>query len=229
MPDQYLLKCHKIYILRTRTTWRHVSYLKSNLSSQLFQHYQKCGKFLCGECDYPFISVKDLDSHMLRCHRTIDGQSKKVYKCSICKHKCQNMKELYNNCMTQHGGNNFLYKISKYMEDLNIPEQAKYSINRQYILAADEDSDLKKVYNFPTNNLHRGLNKIRQLTQVYNDQQNAFRVNFSFGMILQNTETGEYGYFVSYFNTKILNFPFTLSNRNSIRFLKYKLARLNPR
>ena len=50
---------------------------------------------------------------------------------------------------------------------------------------------------------------------------------FSFGMILQNTETGEYHYFIPYFNNKILHFTFTISNRNSIRFLMFKLARLD--
>ena len=46
-------------------------------------------------------------------------------------------------------------------------------------------------------------------------------------MILQNTETGEYRYYIPYFNNKILHFPFTISNRNSIRFLLFKLAKLD--
>ena len=46
-------------------------------------------------------------------------------------------------------------------------------------------------------------------------------------MILQNTETGEYRYYIPYFNNKILHFTFTISNRNSIRFLMFKLARLD--
>ena len=101
-------------------------------------------------------------------------------------------------------------------------------MNSRHILAGDEDTDLKKVYNFPSNNLHRGFNEIRgHLHQIYNDQEHAFRINFSFGMILQNTETGEYCYYIPYFNNKILHFPFTISNRNSIRFLMLKLARLD--
>ena len=87
---------------------------------------------------------------------------------------------------------------------------------------------MKKVYNFPSNNLHRGFNEIRgHLTQIYNDQENASRINFSFGMILQNTETGEYRYYIPYFNNKVLHLPFTISNRNSIRFLIFKLAKLD--
>ena len=44
---------------------------------------------------------------------------------------------------------------------------------------------------------------------------------------MQNTETGEYRYYIPYFSNKILHFPFTISNRNSIRFLMFKLANLD--
>ena len=46
-------------------------------------------------------------------------------------------------------------------------------------------------------------------------------------MILQNTESGDYCCYIAYFNNKILHFPFTISNRNSIRFLMFKLARVD--
>ena len=46
-------------------------------------------------------------------------------------------------------------------------------------------------------------------------------------MILQNTETGEYRYYIPDFNNKILYYPFTVTNRNSIRFLMYKIATLD--
>ena len=114
--------------------------------------------------------------------------------------------------MSQHGGND-LYEIPNFEEELNNPElQAEYAMNRRHILAGDEDTDLKKVYNFPSNNLHGGFNEIRgHLNQIYNDQGHAFWINFSFGMILQNTETGEYRYYIPYFNNKMLQFPFTIS------------------
>ena len=58
--------------------------------------------------------------------------------------------------MSQHGGND-LCDIPNYVEDLNNPElQAEYAMNRRHIVAGDEDTELKKVYNFPSNNLHRG-------------------------------------------------------------------------
>ena len=53
------------------------------------------------------------------------------------------------------------YEIPNYVEDLIYPElQAEYAMNRRHILGGDEDNELKKVYNFPSNNLHRGFNEI---------------------------------------------------------------------
>ena len=46
-------------------------------------------------------------------------------------------------------------------------------------------------------------------------------------MILQNTTTGEYRYYIPYYNNKVLYFPFRISNRNSIKFLMQKLARID--
>ena len=110
---------------------------------------------MCFQCDYPFISTKALNSHIQ--HRQAKGMQLT---------KFTNRKDLYTHCMSQHGGND-VYEIPPYVEDLNNPElQAEYAINRRHILAGDEDSDLKKVYNFPSNNLHRGFNEIRgHLTQ----------------------------------------------------------------
>ena len=44
-----------------------------------------------------------------------------------------------------------------------------------------------RVDNFQTNNLHRGYREIRgHINQIYNEQNQTFRVNFAFGMILFN-------------------------------------------
>ena len=46
-------------------------------------------------------------------------------------------------------------------------------------------------------------------------------------MILQNTSTREYRYYIPYFNNNVLYFPFTVSNRSSICYLMNKLTRIN--
>ena len=63
--------------------------------------------------------------------------------------------------------------------------------------------------------------------EIYNDQQNAFRINLAFGMILFNAQTQEYRYYIPYYSSRILQYPFTISNRNSINFLMNKLTKID--
>ena len=82
-----------------------------------------------------------------------------------------------------------------------------------------------KIYNFESNNLRGGYREIRShILHIYNRQNNAFRVNLAFGMILFNTETGEYRYFIPHFNSNILDYPFIISNQNGIRFFMHKIT-----
>ena len=85
---------------------------------------------------------------------------------------------------------------------------------------------MKRVYNFPTDNMTGGYPEIRQhLDNIYDRQENSFRLNLAFGMILFNNETRQYRYFIPRFNSRILRYPYTITTRNSIRLLINKLIR----
>ena len=95
--------------------------------------------------------------------------------------------------------------------------------NKDHILEPDEEGEMRKIYNFQTNNLHGGYREIRgHLQQIFNDQENPFQINFAFGIILFNNDTGEYRYYIPHFNSRMLTYPFTVSNRNSICFFMHK-------
>ena len=128
--------------------------------------------------------------------------------------------------MNQHGGNdNFNFIPPDIVHHENEELKQIYITNCEHILTDDDLGDLKKTYSFQTNNLHRGYVQIRgQITQIYNEHNQAFRVNFAFGMILLNNETGEYRYFVPHFHYKISTHPYTITNRNSIRFFMHKIT-----
>ena len=77
MPNQYLLDSHKKICSKNKDNLQRCNICDKefNSSQQLSQHYRKCGKFLCLQCDYPFISVKALNFHIQRSHRTQEGQN----------------------------------------------------------------------------------------------------------------------------------------------------------
>lgn len=66
-----------------------------------------------------------------------------------------------------------------------------------------------------------------QIDFIYNDNQRAFRVNLSFGIILQNIEIGEYRYFVPHVNENVLDQPMLIDNRGDLNRLGSKLRELD--
>ena len=63
--------------------------------------------------------------------------------------------------------------------------------------------------------------------QVYKRQQHAFWLILEFGLVLVNTETGEYRYFTPCSNEALFDRPIYVSRRQDLRRLRHKLQRLN--
>ena len=192
---------------------------------------------MCFKCGIPFLSQSSLHWHIKSLHGYSSKLITKTYRCAICKHICSNRRELYTHRMNQHGGNQHggndgnpeLEDVPPYiMQESNDDLTSTYVTNRNHIHAAHSHGDVKHVYNFPTDNLNAGYREIRRhLEEIYNDQHNAFRINLAFGMILFNNQTREYRYYIPYFNSWILQYPFTILSRNSITFLMNKLTRID--
>ena len=124
-------------------------------------------------------------------------------------------------CLSLHN----LYREFFFLEHNDENLRHIFVNNRQLIYADHHEGKLKSTFNFPTNNLHRGYREIRsQLMEIYNSMQTAYRINLAFGLILHNSQTGEYRYYVPHYNSKILQFPFRISNMNGVRFLMNKLT-----
>ena len=123
-------------------------------SDELSSHLIKCEKFICYECSVPFPSPNALNYHIKICHR--QSTINKQYKCSICKHLCKSRRELYHHQMTEHGGNNNQDMIPNYISHHKNEELKQENIiNRDHILADDDETDdIRKTYNFESNNLH---------------------------------------------------------------------------
>ena len=78
-------------------------------------------------------------------------------------------------------------------------------------------------YNFPTTD-SLDINQItHQFEQIFSNHQNAFKINLSFGLILQNIETRKYRYFVPYRNENLFNAPMLIRNRNDLNQLRFRL------
>ena len=104
-----------------------------------------------------------------------------------------------------------------------------YEDNRHVILAdARIDRGRKVVYNLPTFNIRTGLHEISdKLQEIFDDQQGAFKVAMSLGMILRNTETGECCYFAPSTNETVFPTLSLISKRHYLALYENKFRQLD--
>ena len=118
---------------------------------ELSTHLLTCSRFICRYCNIPFIHTKALDYHIKNTHRNpkIDEKKISAYKCSICKEVCESRRELYYHRNIQHGGNDNVENIPPdILHSDNNELKRVYIANREYIMAPDEEGELRKIYNF---------------------------------------------------------------------------------
>ena len=106
--------------------------------------------------------------------------------------------------MNQHGGNDDEDQddLPQYIKNEENDICEVYSTNHQR-------GELRHICNFTINNLDQGYAEIRRhLNEIYDDLNVTYQINFAFGMILFNNQTREYRYYIPYFNSRILTYPF---------------------
>ena len=110
------------------------------------------------------------------------------------------------------------------------PLRQIYEGNQNVILAdAKLNKGRKVIYNLPTNNLRDGVDEIWwKLDEIFTDQNSAFKINLSLGLILRNMETGEYRYFAPHVNESLFLSPFLIGSRKYLRIFQNKIRRLDP-
>ena len=102
-----------------------------------------------------------------------------------------------------------------------------YEASAPLILQTNAPGPNISVYNFPAGN-DVDENQISEAADaIYQQQDHAFKMNLSFGVILRNRETGEYRYFRPFYNDSVLDRPLYISKRRDLRTLTLKLRRMD--
>ncbi|KAJ8298574.1 hypothetical protein KUTeg_022634 [Tegillarca granosa] len=155
----------------------------------------------------------------------------RLYHCRRCSYTCYSRRDLYLHRMREHyqhvpWGDNPAPWVR---DDGTIDEMFRevYTANEPLILMEHETGPVQSTYNFPIANDLSVDQLVNFVDEIYEDQQHAFKLNFSFGVILQNRETGEYRYFTSYTNNVVLQSPMFISRRANLRRLYLHLRRLD--
>lgn len=105
--------------------------------------------------------------------------------------------------------------------------QGVYEANIPHILQIHDRGPVRSVYNFPLDN-DVNVNQLTDFaTEIYNREQQAFRLNLVFGVILQHRDTDQYRYFVPYNNNGIFERPIYISRRSDLNHLRNRLRRMD--
>ena len=78
-----------------------------------------------------------------------------------------------------------------------------YEANSSFIIRRHQEGNVCSVYNFPLNNSFSTFEILQTADEIYDRQNNAFRLNLEFVPILVHTEIGEYRYFKLHHNQEL--------------------------
>ena len=81
------------------------------------------------------------------------------------------------------------------------------------ILSNHQEGSVQSINNYPFSNDFTVDNIMARADEGYDRQQTAFRLNLEFGLIVVNTDSGEYRYFTPYSNAELFQRPIYVSRR----------------
>ena len=116
---------------------------------------------------------------------------------------------------------------SPWERDDDVRLKQVYEANEPLILENHEETSVISSYNVPLNNDFTIPQLMEHAQRIYDRQGNAFRLNLEFGLILRQTETGEYRYFRPYSNESLFQRPVYVSRRRDLNRLKLRLQSFN--
>ena len=97
-----------------------------------------------------------------------------------------------------------------------------------HIMVPHRFSQAHADYNFPTENGQTSYNEMRDLLyQILGRENHSFKLNFNFGLVIQNTEDQSYRYFYPLEYSPVLSMPVLISNRADIDALIDRLITMD--
>ena len=186
--------------------------------------------FECFQCQVTFTSVKQLKEH--KCKK-IKTEVPKAYNCRICNTHFINRHDLHIHVNQIHGGNDLQsqpwqeeeapWRIHEGLKDV-------YRGNQRLILAPKRRvTKNKTVYNVVTNDLENGHKEFKDaIEEIYEQQENSFKINLMLGVILRHIVTGEFRYFTPYSNDYLLPQTQLIASRIDVDSFLKKLKDIDP-
>ena len=176
----------------------------------------------CELCCKTFAQKKGMNNH--KCDAKIH--------CRRCNETFTNRKEFYTHFMSLHqtGGshdNDISFDTGPLGGEEDEDLQKVYNLHKSFIMDTHQIGPISSIYNFPLAHTFDVETLMEQVNEIYNTENKSFKLNLTFGLILQNRETKEYRYFKPYKNEEVFPRPLYITNRKDLKKLEQKLRELD--
>ena len=193
-------------------------------------------KYHCGDCDITFDSL-----FHFKCHRTQHHQKTRVQRgrgatTTATATSSATQSQTDNKHPQGHSDDNLQEDPVKMPTDILFPEESDqeglrtlYAEHWKKIMTRhSRNNKVQDRYNFRLDTLDN-QRFVTYLRKIFKEQKNAFKLNFSFGFVLRNNETGEYRYFHSSQNNhRYLDKPVLIINENDLdHFVQTSVANID--
>ena len=210
----------------------HLRTLREHLESFSSAAKLKGWAALAGLARHPLVSAR---LNVLKSSRSNEKKSKCV-RCSKCECEFSERSTFYDHFMNVHhtGGAQVLqrepFDVPPWQgEDGTVDEalRAVYNTHRSLILDDHGFGGMTSIYNFPITNEFSVDTLMGHIREIYRRENQVFRINMIFGLILRNRETGEYRYFKPYRNEEVFSDAIQIANAADLKKFRVRVAYLN--
>jgi hypothetical protein len=182
----------------------------------------KVQKLKCEHCCKTFSQKKGLNNH--KCDSKIH--------CRRCSETFTNRKDFYHHFMSLHQGGGsdvdpILFDTGPLQGEEDEDLMKVYEIHKPFIFDSHQIGPISSIYNFPLGHTFDLDTLMQQVNEIYNTENKSFKINLTFGLILQNRETKEYRYFKPYKNEEVFPRPVYVTNRDDLKKLEMRLKEMD--
>ena len=192
-------KCNKVYKYKYSFLCHECK--KCQICSKSYDVNKK-NKFL-GTCSKKCKQKKSVSAKKIK--KTIQKfitQKTNVFNCQVCGSKFKDRKLLYVHRKIVHRINRIEQEYPSQMKiDMQSDDDLNtiIEINKDYITSIHNKGSIKSTYNYAVSGLGDAVGKLSaHLKEIYDNENNAFKINFSFGIVLKNNRDHTFRYYIRY-------------------------------
>lgn len=171
----------------------------------------------CSSCGKDFLNPSSLKRHV----RTACSRTAAAHQCPHCSYGTFRKDTLKRHVQSQHPVEHEELEVRDHQGGIQGVVSANLGQIADYVRKTDRHQDR---YNFEIQE-ETTDELMKRVKQIFQDQKNPFKLNISFGFVLQNAITDQFVFYYASTNTKLFERPIAVENESDLEQVREKIAR----